>query len=45
MPVYGLNKTRGLAPYVGYKGDKSEAHPPGGSLVETKCLKASSHEL
>ena len=26
-------------PYMGDKGDKSAAHPPEGSLVETRCLK------
>ena len=30
---------RGLVPYMGYKGDKSAARPPEGSLVETRCLK------
>ena len=39
MPVYGLNYTRGLVPYMGYKGDKNAARPPEGSLVETRCLK------
>ena len=38
MPVYGLNSTLGLVPYMGDKGDKSAAHPPEGSLVETRCL-------
>ena len=38
MPVYGLNKTLGLVPYMGDKGDKSAARPPEGSLVETRCL-------
>ena len=32
-------------PYVGYKGDKTAARPPGGSLVETRCLNASSLPL
>ena len=45
MPVYGLNLTRGLVSYVGYKGDKSAAHQPGGSLVETRSLKAPSLPL
>ena len=39
MPVYGLNETRGLVPYMGYKGDKTAVRPPEGSLVETRCLK------
>ena len=30
---------------MGYKGDKSAAHPPEGSLVETRYLKASSLPL
>ena len=30
---------RGLVPYVGFKGEKSAASPPEGSLVETMCLK------
>ena len=32
-------------PYVGYKGDKSAARPPGGSLVVTRNLKATSLPL
>ena len=32
-------------PYVGYKEDKTAAHPSGGSLVETRSLKASSLPL
>ena len=32
-------------PYVGYKGDKTAARPPGGSLVETRSVKASSLSL
>ena len=38
MPVYGLNQTHGLVPYMGDKGDKNAARPPEGSLVETRCL-------
>ena len=34
-----LKLTRGLVPYVGYKGDKSAARPPEGSQVETRSLK------
>ena len=45
MPVYSLNWTRGLVQYVVYKGDKSAARPPGGCLVETRSLKASSLPL
>ena len=37
-PVYGLNQTLGLVPYMGDKEDKSAARPPEGSLVETRCL-------
>ena len=29
----------GLVPYMGYKGDKSTARPPEGSLVETRYIK------
>ena len=38
MPVYGLNKTPGLVPYMGDKGDKSAARPPEGCLAETGGL-------
>ena len=31
--------------YMGYKGDKSTARPPEGSLVETRYLKAASVPL
>ena len=32
-------------PYMGYKGDKSAARPPEGSLVKTSCLKVPSLPL
>ena len=39
MPVCGLNYTHGLVPYRGWdKEVKNAAHPPEGSLVETRCL-------
>ena len=34
MPVYGLNQTLGLVPYMGDKGDKSAARPPEGCPAE-----------
>ena len=37
MPVNGLNKTLGLVPCMGNKGDKNAARPPEGSLVETRA--------
>ena len=38
MPVYGLNYTLGLVPYMGDKGDKSAFRPPEGCPAEVGGL-------